>query len=611
MMNRYLKYLVCTGISIFYLLKMDAQTWHEQIQLAEQYAEHGEYQKSADTYRNLTGDYVVFFEIYPEYKQVLQQLKDTKAEKDLIEKAYSLSNKDCQYQVDLALFYLRNEDNKSADKQFSKVLKSLKQQSYKIPVVAQKLTEAKQYSWAKQVYLTGREVSKDPNAFQPEMAALSDRMGDFNGMAESLIQYTLSNPSEINQVELVLGQSIEGNASKQDTLESILLKVIGKNKEAVPAIQLLAWLYNNQGDYASAFDQLRSLDLLQQLDGSAIMNQARLALREKDYRTAIRAYQYILNQGKGHPYYTTAAIELINTQKERILNSPKFTREDLSELKKSYLTLIAQNFNAYTNAVGKIGLADLEARYYFQADTAIVLLKQVVENNSTPKDLLAQAKLDLGDYYIMNDQPWESILLYTQIEKAYKGSPLGEEAKYRNARLSYFKGDFDWALTQLKIIKGNTFELTSNDAIELATFISDNYNQDYLVDKAAMKAFSHMDLLYFQNNLQEADKIADDMLRKYIGHPLQDDIYYMKAKIGIKEQNYQEAEIYLTKLEQEFPKSILADNAVFRLAQLYDNQLQRPDKAKEFYEKILLEYPDSIYTINARKRYRSLRGDAL
>jgi len=54
---------------------------------------------------------------------------------------------------------------------------------------------------------------------------------------------------------------------------------------------------------------------------------------------------------------------------------------------------------------------------------------------------------------------------------------------------------------------------------------------------------------------------------------------------------------------------ILADNATFQLADLYENILGDTTKAQELYEKVLLEYPGSLFVVEARKRFRRLRGD--
>lgn len=223
------------------------------------------------------------------------------------------------------------------------------------------------------------------------------------------------------------------------------------------------------------------------------------------------------------------------------------------------------------------------------------------------KDLLGRAKLYLGDYYIIADQPWESLLLYTQVEKAEKGNPLGEEAKYRNAKLAYYKGDFEWAQTQLKIIKANTSEFISNDAIDLSVFILDNLNTDD-TDFALLK-FAKADLLRYQNKLDEAEDTLNLILKDYPQTALQDDILFLKYKIEKDRQHYDKAADYLQKIIDNYGTDILADNALFYLGDIYQNFLKDDEKAKSYYEKIILDYKDSTFSIEARKRYRKLRGD--
>jgi tetratricopeptide (TPR) repeat protein len=235
------------------------------------------------------------------------------------------------------------------------------------------------------------------------------------------------------------------------------------------------------------------------------------------------------------------------------------------------------------------------------------MLVPIVENTRMTKDLLSKAKLYLGDYYIIADQPWESLLLYTQVEKDEKGNPVGEDAKFRNAKLAYYKGDFEWAQTQLKIIKANTSEFISNDAIDLSVFILDNLNTDD-TDFALLK-FAKADLLRYQNKLDEAEDTLDFITKNYTGTALTDDILYLKYKIEKERQHYDKAATYLEQIVENYSTDILADNAVFYLGDLYQNYLKDEEKAKSYYEKIILDFKDSTFSIEARKRFRKLRGD--
>jgi hypothetical protein len=65
------------------------------------------------------------------------------------------------------------------------------------------------------------------------------------------------------------------------------------------------------------------------------------------------------------------------------------------------------------------------------------------------------------------------------------------------------------------------------------------------------------------------------------------------------------------KITTDWGYDILADDALYRLAKIYDNILADKVKAMELYEKILLEHNSSIFVAESRKRFRKLRGDDL
>ena len=365
--------------------------------------------------------------------------------------------------------------------------------------------------------------------------------------------------------------------------------------------------YMQRNDFDGAILQAKSLDLLRGEDGENVLRIAKTAAIQKDFDAAIKGYQYVIDKGARFPWFVNANLEIINVKRDKIVNSPNYTKTQLLSLKQSYQDFIKSYNSEYTAINATLELAQLEALYLHEIDTAITMLTPITENNRVAKDLLAKAKLYLGDFYLIDEQPWESLLLYTQVEKAEKGNPLGEEAKFRNAKLAYYKGDFEWAQTQLKIIKASTTELISNDAIDLSVFILDNLNTDD-TDFALLK-FSKADLLRYQNKLADAEDTLNDILKNYPSTALQDDILYLKYKIEKDKQQYDKAASYLQKIVDEYGTDILADNALFYLGDLYQMYLKDDEKAKAYYEKIILDYKDSTFSIEARKRYRKLRGD--
>jgi hypothetical protein len=143
---------------------------------------------------------------------------------------------------------------------------------------------------------------------------------------------------------------------------------------------------------------------------------------------------------------------------------------------------------------------------------------------------VAEAKISLGDIYLLKGEPWEATLLYSQVEKSHKETTTGHEAKLRNAKLNYYKGDFELAQAHLDILKLATSREIANDAMDLSLLITDNTGLD--TSTVAMEAYASVELLVFQNKLTGALVELDNMLRKFPGHSLTDEIHFKKANIS-------------------------------------------------------------------------------
>jgi tetratricopeptide (TPR) repeat protein len=596
---------ICFLVFLFTSLATYAQTGDYDAFLARQFAQNGEYAKAAEYYESLFVHNPE--EYYTEYINVLIQLKDfAKAEKT-IKTIYKQSDNNSLYLIDLGDLFLKQNKEEEASKQFNKTIKELKSNQYEIQQIANKFILLQQLEYAQKTYERGREILKNKNAFNLELAHLLYLKKDIEGM---ITAYLNEAPQQSNNLTLIENglQSVLTEEKTKDALEKELLKRVQANKRAYAYQDLLIWLYMQRNAFEDAILQAKSLDLLRGEDGENVLRIARTALAQKDFDAAQKGFQYVVDKGASFPWYVTANLELINVKRDKIVNSPNYTSAELLSLKKTYQDFISTFKNEYTATTATLELAQLEALYIHDVDNAIALLIPITENTRLQKELYDKAKLYLGDYYIIADQPWESLLLYTQVEKNEKGNPLGEEAKFRNAKLAYYNGDFGWAQTQLKIIKANSSEFISNDAIDLSVFILDNLNTDDT--DAALLKFAKADLLRYQNKLDEAEDTLNNILHYFPQTALQDDILFLKYNIEKDRQHYEKAASYLEKIIENYSEDILADNALFYLGDLYQNYLKDDEKAKSYYEKIILMYKDSTFSIEARKRYRKLRGDS-
>ncbi len=591
-------------ITIFLSVNGIAQDGDYDAFLARQFLQNGEIAKAAEYYAELYKEHPN--EYYEAYISVLIQLKDFEKAEKTIKQQYKQSGNNPLFLLDLADLFLKQNREADAEKQFSKTIKELKPDRYTVGQIADKFIRLKQLDYAQKTYLKAKEILKDKSAFNLELANLLFLKNDITGMINAYLDEAPYQANDLISIENGLQKALTDEQTK-DALEKELLLRIQASKTLFVYQDLLVWLYMQRNDFDGAVLQAKSLDLLRNEDGENLMRISKTAAEQKDYDAAIKGYQYVINKGANYPWYVNANLELINVKRDKLVNSPNYNKEQLLSLKQTYQHFISTFKNEYTTTYAILELAQLEALYIHDIDSAIAHVIPVSENNRAPKDLLAKAKMYLGDYYLIDDQPWESLLLYTQVEKEQKGNPLGEEAKFRNAKLAYYKGDFEWAQTQLKIIKANTSEFISNDAIDLSVFILDNLNTD-TIDYALLK-FAKADLLRYQNKLEEAEDTLNDITKNYSGTALQDDILYLKYKIEKDRQHYDKAAEYLEKIVSLYGDDILADNAIFYLGELNQKFLNNEEKAKQYYEKIILEYKDSTFVIEARKRYRKLRGD--
>jgi len=221
----------------------------------------------------------------------------------------------------------------------------------------------------------------------------------------------------------------------------------------------------------------------------------------------------------------------------------------------------------------------------------------------------ARVKMELADILVVDEKFNQALIYYSQIQNKVRNDALAQEARFKVARTSYFKGDFEWAQTQLDVLKKSTSQLIANDAMQLSLMIKDNSLEDSL--QTALKKYARADLLELQERHQEAIALLEEILVEHQGESIEDEALLKQGLIYEKIENYEQAERNYLKIVQFFGHDILADDALYYLARLYETKLDDPTKAKAYYEQLLFNHQDSIYFVEARRKFRMLRGDEI
>lgn len=592
---------------VFFSSALFAQSEQDK-NLAFEYYQNSEFHKAAELFKDLLKAEPASSVYYDYLYSALIQIKEFQELEKLVKSQIKKFPDRYSYQVDLGNLYEKQGEIKKAEKTFESSINDLSADNNQILQTANAFTRYGKWDYTILTFEKGREVFKNDRLFDLELAAAHESNGDSKKAIPYYLNFLSYNPGGLELVESKVLTQLESD-EYAEMLKNELLGGIQKSSNATVYTELLVWYYSHFGKFKAAFIQARALDKRLNEDGYRILKLARSARDQEDFDAAIDCYKYVMEKGSGTRYYLMSRQELLEAQREKI-TSGVYTQEDLNELDASYDAFLDE-FGLNRNTAKTLRQkAQLHAFYMDDYQTAIKLLEDLIKNPQVDKQLVAECKLDLGDFYLMNEEIWEATLLYSQVDKAMKDEPLGELARYKNAELSYYTGDFDWAQTQLSVLKGATSELVSNNAIELSVFIMDNMGLDTTAHP--MELFASAELLNYQKKYNAAVNLLDSITYFYPDHSLKDDILYKKAQIAENRRQYEMAADYYVKLiELTNPENLLMDNAMFNLASIYEQNLNLPKKAMELYQDIILEHRESIFTVEARKRFRKLRGDQL
>ena len=592
---------------IFWSAGLLAQSTEEQ--LAMQAFEGKEYDKALVYFEKLYDKNPVKF--YSKYFGCLMATKAYKKAEKAVKKQLKIVPDRVEVYLDLAAVYgADGSEKKKQEEQYQKALKQVEEIS-QVYALAQAFLDAKLHDYAIQTYMKGRKMNNGAYPFIYEVAEAYQQKGDLKAMVNEYLNAL----QERGETELYMVQSrLSGSLGYDDEtgglnnpiLKSELLKRIQSSPDKIVFYEFLIWIQLQQKDYEGAFIQTKALDKRLKEQGRRLFDLGIAAAAENNFEVAQRCFDYVIEK-KNSEYYDQAVVESANVIYEKITHSHSFTNSDLSNLELR-LNNIIQKYPEVSFTFPLIKKLSRLQAYYLNKDTAAInLLSNAISNPSIGKTQQAELKLELGDIMIQRGEIWEASLLYSQVDKAFKHEPIGQEAKFRNAKVSYYAGDFKWSKAQLDILKGATSKLIANDAMDLSLVISDAIGID--TNAVPLQWFSSAELLIRQNKFDQAVSRMDSINSIWSGHSLADDILMKKAEILKKTGKLKEAADLYQRVVNEFGDEIFGDDALFMMAELYDQQLSNTEKAKELYQQVLVNYPGSVYTTEARKRFRKLRGD--
>ena len=575
--------------------------------LAYQYYVNGEYDKAISIYQELNKERFSVAYYIPYFGSLLKTEQYKQAEK-LAKKVAKIYPNSLNYQLEVGIVQRKSGNTRKADRTFKKIFENLTGQKSQAINLANTFRRYDMYGDALRVYILSEKLNAKSN-FGTQKAQLYAHLGKMDLMIVEYLNELKRNPKQKKMVFAKVQLFLNNDGIKSETnyqlVKKQLLPFVRQEQGRTEFSELLIWLFMQNAQYEMAFRQAKSLDKRTDADGEEVFDLAEIFLDKEYYDLAIKAYEYVIQKGKNNFLFIDANINKLYT-KTKILNSKN---QEVNSLDDEYKSLIRELGESRNTVLLLSNYAHFKAFYLHDLLAAETILLSAMDVAGIDKYDLAECKLEYADVQLLLGNIWESLLYYSQVEKDFKENPIGHQAKLRRAKIAYYQGDFDWAQAQLGTLKASTSKLIANDAMDLSLLIIDNLNLD--TSSIAMHMFAAADLLFYQQNYEKAITKYDSVITIFPGHTLSDEIYMRKAEIYMQLNNTEMVLKMYDKIVTDWNFDILADDALYSMAKLYDRILINPEKAMDLYEKILLEHSSSIFVAEARKRFRSLRGDNL
>ncbi len=577
--------------------------WCQNDLIAKRYFDDGLFEKALPYYEKLVQQHPGRPDYVLNLVQCYQQLENYKAVEELLLPGINSGSIYPTFIVELGYNYELQKKELKAKTLYEKALDKIDENPNYTDAIGIQFQKHSLLNYAIRAYIKGGENNPLAN-YDFQLARIYGEKGEIENMYDHYLNLIYINKASLPNVLRYIGQFIseDGNDENNRLLRKLLLQRAQKNPDVLWN-ELLSWLFIQQKQYASAFVQEKAIyNRAEATSLQRLEDLGDVSLEEGDYATANRVFLFITEKSYDVQQVLKAHLNLISI---KLVNPGNKT---LEEVHKQYKELL-ETYGVLPETVAlQNEYARFMAFYLNRHEEAIAFLKMGMQLPLNRYDK-SKLKMTLADILVYSKRFNEALIYYSQVQKDLKNDVIGQNARFKVAKTSFYKGDFNWASTQLKVLRSSTSQLIANDAMQLSLLISDNSLEDST--QTALKKYAKADLLAYQGKQKEAVNLLEAVLREHKGEKIEDEALFMQAQLLEKEGKYEEAKQNYLKIVEFYPYDILADDALFALAEVYVNHLADQEKAKYFYEKIILEHPDSIYFVEARKKYRRLRGDAI
>lgn len=580
-------------------------------QLAFEYYNQGDYEKAAPLFLRLHEENKVstYFQYYincliksGEYDDAIKTVKKTMRQSG-----------DVNLNIQLGYIYEVSGDSKKAEESYQEPLKNFPQTIAGIINTGNVFTSFAKYQYSEMVFKLGRKILGNPNEFGLQLANVYYAERRFPEMLDEYYNLILADPRYVPTV-----QSMIQNALAND-IDQILLQLTRDKTYAfiqqwpgIPTFyEMLIWVLSQEKRFTEAVEQAIAMDRRNQTAPDKVLQIARTSADAGNPDAAIDAYKYLIGRGPDGPsrqaVYNLARIEYLLTLSDKLKSTPGAQPGEWGKLAEEFRkTIIDLGKESVADPI-YIELAHIQAFQLGDYPQALQTIEEALALPAKPPLYRTDCLLEKADILLSSGDPWEASLVYSMVDMENPDNPEGSAARYRKAQLSWFTGNYKWALAQLDILKGSTSKPNANDAMELSILIRENIS-DTDSTQATLLKLANADYLIFTRKNEEALLILDSIINNSPGDPATDDCLYKKAHILMQKNELKQAMDILSKIIENYRYEYWGHKSVFELACIYQDQIKDPEKAISLFEGFIRDFTTSFYFLDARDRLKVLKS---
>ena len=598
-------------VFFFLFLQVGFAQLEKDLKLADHYYSQGQYDKARPYYESV-------YKTNPSKIYLSRLLSCLEAEGDLkqaermLKKAKAKSPADLDLKIQLAVFYEEHDAPTKAKKEFESLLDNFIVNPSKGIALFNAFVALSKIDYAERVLQISQKAFKNyPFHFQQaDLYSLTNRKEQMLFTYLSLLEKHDYYDKSVRTLLLRRLDLTQEQTQDFKLLKKSLFERAQRVNSGVVFSELLIWMYMQVDNFSGVYNQVVSVDLRSKANGQRLYDFAKTCTENKDYSTALRAFEEArsITTNRELKFYSLEGI--LHVGYIQISEIKRYTDEELQKVLGNYEEAL-QSIGPVTSRTLRVLLeyAELLAFYAEEKDKALEVIKEAHSSISLTDMMRSELKMLQADIELLKGNVWEASLLYMQISEAFNFESIGNQAKFKSARIFYYEGEFEFAQSQLDVLKQSTSKLLSNDALELSIMITDNYGLDS--NYIAMAWFSKADLYIEQLQFDKAFSLFDSIRINYPFHSLADEILYKRARAMELQGEWQSALGFYADIVKFYGTDILADNALFKSAEILETKLNQAEKALDIYKQLLTQHPGSLYIYETRKRVRRLRGEEI